>query len=70
MAQLRILQCLYIPSLNKVVNFNDEIEVSDENLVRHLVKNGYADVLIEQKEAEKPAKKSQKRGKNEVKQDA
>ncbi|PHA62866.1 hypothetical protein [Bacillus wiedmannii] len=70
MTRLRILHGVYIPSLDKVVNYNDEIEVSDEKLVRHLVKEGCADVLIEQKVVEKTAKKSQKQGKKEVKEDA
>ncbi|MEK5205240.1 hypothetical protein NST55_28770 [Bacillus sp. FSL R10-2789] len=69
MKRLRILQCLFIPSLDKVVNLNDEIEVSDEKLIKSLVEKGYADVLIEQELAEKPAKKTEKRGKKEVKED-
>lgn len=70
MSKLRFLQGLYIPSLGKVVNFNDEIEVKDEKLVNCLTKNGYADKLIEPENELKPTKKAPKRVQKTVKQDA
>lgn len=69
MARLRFLRSVAIPRLNEVMNFNDELEVSDEELVKDLVKKGLVDVLNEQKNPEKPLKRAPKRAPEEPKLD-
>lgn len=60
MAKVRFLQGAYLFSLNKVMNYDDELEINDEKIINTLAEKGIVDVLIEEnKEATK--KSSSKR---------
>lgn len=70
MAKLRFLQSIVLLSLNKVPQFNDELDIEDEKLVKYLVENGYADELIESENEPKTPKKPSKKSKKVVENDA
>lgn len=70
MAKLRFLQSVVLLSLNKVPQFNDELDIEDEKLVKYLVENGYADELIEEENEPKTPKKASKKSKKVVENDA
>lgn len=69
MAKLRFLMAVYLPTEEKSVNFNDELDIENEKLVDYLLKNGLADKLIDAekqpKDEEKEAKKAPKRAKKQ-----
>jgi len=48
------------------MNFNDELDLSDEKLVKDLSENGTIDILIDEKIPKEPAKKAPKRAKTEA----
>lgn len=56
MAKVRCLQSFYLISENKVLNYNDELEIKDEKLVKSLAEQGYLDVLIDEQPVRKPRK--------------
>lgn len=60
MARVRFLQGAYLFSLDKVMNYNDELEINDEKIINTLAKKGIVDVLIEEKK-EATKKSSSKR---------
>lgn len=62
MAKVRFLQSVYVVSLNKVATYNDEFDINDEKVVENLVKEGLVDVLIEEKNTPKTAKKATSKG--------
>ena len=66
MVKVRFLQSVILPKLGKVMNFNDELELSDEKLVKDLSENGTIDILIDEKITKEPAKKAPKRAKTEA----
>lgn len=66
MAKVRFLQSAILLSTGKTYGFNDELEISDEKLLAHLIDSEIVDVLIE----EKPVKKPSAKAKKEVKTDA
>jgi hypothetical protein len=59
MAKVRFLQSVYLIAHDKVMNFNDELDL-DEKLAKHLQEQGYVDILIED-EVEAPKKAPRKR---------
>lgn len=60
MAKLKFLQGVYIPSLNKVVNHNDVLEIENEKLAKHLVESKLAEQLIEETPKKAVEKKTKK----------
>jgi|HigsolmetaGSP12D_1036236.scaffolds.fasta_scaffold02167_9 hypothetical protein len=60
MARVRFLQGAYLFSLDKVMNYNDELEINDEKIINTLAEKGIVDVLIEEKK-EATKKSSSKR---------
>ncbi|MDG0860320.1 hypothetical protein [Staphylococcus equorum] len=58
--RIRSLSSFYIPSLDKVLNFNDEIDIEDEKLVETLKDQGLIDVLIPE-ETKKPKRRQTKK---------
>lgn len=48
MPRVRFLESVYLVPYNHVFNYNDELDIEDENLVKQLTDNGYVDVLIEE----------------------
>lgn len=71
MAKVRFLQAAYIPSHGKVFNFNDELEMTDEKLVKALVKQDIIDVLKEEKVTKNTKTKEKSKKKvDEIEQDS
>lgn len=60
MAKLKFLQGVYIPSLNKVVNHNDVLEIENEKLAKHFVESKLAEQLIEETPKKAVEKKTKK----------
>lgn len=69
MARVRFLQSVILIPYGKTFGFNDELDIQDEELVKDLVKNGFVDVLLEEENKPKLAKKSQKTAQNKPKMD-
>lgn len=55
--QIRSLSSFYLISIDKVLNFNDEVKI-DDKLAQSLQERGLVDILIE--EPVKPKKKTTK----------
>lgn len=65
MKTLRVLQTFYYTPLDKVFNFNDELQLDNQKMIDNLIKQELVDVLVEEKieEKEKP-KRTQKNKRN------
>lgn len=74
MAKVRFLQSVALLSSPKTYGLNDELVIENEQLVDILVKQGLVDVLINEENEQKPAKKAPKRApkraQKEVNEDA
>lgn len=68
MAKVKFLKCAILPSLNKVYNFGEEVEITDENAIKKLQESGVVQI-IKSKGSQKATETKSKKGenKNEVK---
>jgi hypothetical protein len=57
MPKVRFLQSAALISLNKTMNYNDELFIEDVKLAQLWAKKGLVDILIEEEIAPKPAPK-------------
>jgi hypothetical protein len=58
MPRVRFLESVYLIPHNQVFHYNDELDIEDEKLIKHLSDRGHIDVLLEEENGIEQEKKT------------